>query len=306
MAHGRKSKTNVRFVIKMNFSPLQKLISTIILALLIMGTAAKLYGMLVANITAMNEKNSMLENKIANSEEDQRHAHTLSVLFESRKDAIERIKQIFVNRERPVAFLDDLTSLGNNTGNKIALDYLENESTEALLSFRLTVEGTEGTIIKFLRILELSPYSVAIQELNWEKLNEENVSRNAPPVPPIRLTLRLTVAVRTRFRSRSLHLVQYLIPPSAPLRTGSDPLLLLEKREVMSLCSKPSNAAAKSRQLLGRGPAPGRDQGRGWAEGGEPRLGSPEPNSGMTSSFASGAGQRHVRRRRRRGGVRCG
>lgn len=110
-----------------------------------------------------------------------------------RADDIKRINKFFIEKDRPLDFIEAIESLGRTTQTTLAIDAggMSKESDD--FTFRLAIDGEQKNTLKFLSLLEQMPYTVRISSLAVSNL-EGN-----PQNPEMRRTrLSLTIKARTK------------------------------------------------------------------------------------------------------------
>lgn len=139
---------------------------------------------------------------IADSVHDRETARSAASLVRARAGDLNRIRNFFVDREHPVAFVEALERVAMNTDTTLVLDVDEGSSAKDTLLFRLTVEGDRAGVIRYVRVLEAMPYVMQVDEMLLEKVSPESyrarVSSGRTPdgrVPTTRLLL--TILVKT-------------------------------------------------------------------------------------------------------------
>lgn len=173
----------------------KKLILTIFVASLFIIASGLLFAWLVIHVQTVTQGLKEVETEIATHEANRTSARKAEVSLEENKDIVARINNTLINHDRPIDFLEELTNLGKNTGNKIVLDYLEQESSADSLVFRITIDGTKASVLNYLTILELTPYVITIENINWLDMTEENTG--APTTSKADTRLLFTLRVKT-------------------------------------------------------------------------------------------------------------
>lgn len=128
-------------------------------------------------------------------EEDQVAARTLAKVVGERTADIGRLKAFFVDRQEPVAFIEQLEDLGRATHTSVSLSLPSSSGStdNGVLSFRITVDGSPDNLVTYVKLLGLLPYNVALHDLAFQKL-EEGQGIVGAPTGSHRLTLLISVA----------------------------------------------------------------------------------------------------------------
>lgn len=180
------------------FSIFRKFVITAALAVFGVGFCAGVFWWLSSSVRAGIESLRTIGEKITALEDGRRSARSSASLFEERKTDIERIRNFSPNRERPVELIEELESLGHSTGNAITLDFDEARSkANGRLVFRLTVEGSEREPREYLKLLELMPYEIRVEDLAFQQIALQSSSASqtkaASSIPTHRLILVISV-----------------------------------------------------------------------------------------------------------------
>lgn len=139
-------------------------------AAVLIGALASLYIYLVADVGTAAASLESLVAKIHSEEENQRQARVLRGVLEDRAGEVARARSFFVVKSEPVAFIEFLEGLAHKTNNVLVIDprAVPNDPNLHLL---LGIDGTEKSALQYLSLLELAPYDIHIEDLNFQKLN---------------------------------------------------------------------------------------------------------------------------------------
>jgi len=136
-----------------------------------------------------------IQGKIDGLFEERRQSRTLEAILVKYRDDIRRIEEVFVDRARPVAFIEAIEELASKTGNAIAIEVNEPGSEKRALSFRITLEGERDNLLTYIRLLENLPYKIETTEMFFQK-DVADFASVPKPRPPARLLL--SFLVRTK------------------------------------------------------------------------------------------------------------
>lgn len=155
----------------MKLNPTQKFIAAVALSVLGIGLSGGIFWRLSSAVRGGTEMLQKIESKIAALESERKNARSFEVLLEERSDQFARIRRFSPSREQPVEFIEGLEALARDTKNLISLDFDEGRSKKNTeLIFRLTVEGDETSPRKFLKLLELLPYEIRMEDLVFQQI----------------------------------------------------------------------------------------------------------------------------------------
>lgn len=166
----------------------QKFVLTIIISVLFVAVFGWAY---LSMITALGRADSNLaevEAQIASLENERRQARNMDRLVEERGTDLKRIESFFVDHEHPLEFIEKLENLAKITGSQIALG-VEGQNSAGQLTFRVTLDGLEQNIGRYLKLFELLPYESKIEELTLQKISGTGVAKTGGAEPDTRLTM---------------------------------------------------------------------------------------------------------------------
>lgn len=177
----------------MRFSPRQKLTVMSFASLSAVLALTLIFGALAGRVLASRNKLAEIQASIHMREERRAGAKTLAATLGARQADIARIRSFFIDPVRPLGFIEALEELGRRTDTAVAIDVNEQKRDAAHLGFRITLEGTEESLITMARLIELLPYDVSMEEFMFQRLSPDAAGQIPAPV-------RLFVGVRVRTR----------------------------------------------------------------------------------------------------------
>lgn len=149
------------------------IINTIIALVFVLAVALVYLGLL--NYVKNSRDNlEVIDAKIASLEKERRAVRIETMLLAERTADLKRIREFFVNRETPLPFIEALETLAKNTQNRVALDFAEEESSNDTLAFRLTIEGSKFSALRYLSLLEIMLYDIEIKDLTFQKIPSQS------------------------------------------------------------------------------------------------------------------------------------
>lgn len=111
------------------------------------------------------------------AEHERKAVRLAEATIAAREEDLGRINRVFISKEKPVEFVEDLESLAKASGNLFVIDLDENKSAEGKdLFFRLAVDGNQASVTRYLKALEFMPYKISIKELNFQKIDSDKSS----------------------------------------------------------------------------------------------------------------------------------
>lgn len=87
---------------------------------------------------------------------------------------IERMKRASFNKEHPLEFIETLENIARLSGGLVEITPVEDKNS--LNIFLVSAVGNFPNIFKFLKLLEVMPYEIFIEEANFEKNSSESSS----------------------------------------------------------------------------------------------------------------------------------
>ena len=180
----------------MRLTSLHKLILTTSIAVISIAILAGFFWRLADLIDDVRLEIAQANSRIANLEEQRKHAVLFARLTDERPDDFGRIVGYFVDPPNPVTFIEALEGLAKRTNNQIKLDVGSATVSEDELIFNVLVEGTKESVLKYLRLVELLSYELRVENFDFKSL--------APQTQPVagsgsRAELQITVRVKTLF-----------------------------------------------------------------------------------------------------------
>ena len=118
-----------------------------------------------------------IQTKILFTEQERKAIRLAQITKDEYESDLKRISRIFVNKDQPIELVEDLESLAKASGNLFVIDLDENKSAEGKnLFFRIAVDGTQASVMRYLRALELMPYKISVSEMVFQKVDSEKAT----------------------------------------------------------------------------------------------------------------------------------
>ena len=182
----------------MKLSPKQKLIFTSGISLAVMAILAWTFFYLAYGVINARSSAGIIMERIAKVEAEIAQARTFKGILKDRGDDIAYIEKLFVDRERPVELIERLESTASSTRAALLIDLDARSADEEFLALRLTLEGSNQSILKYLSLLELLPYEIKIDEIAFQRSgNEQPKIVGSGPAGARTSRLLLSIGVRT-------------------------------------------------------------------------------------------------------------
>lgn len=152
----------------MQLTPVKKNIAVIAVCFFAFGASVGVFAWLAQSVAREVGRREAIVARIAELAGERAGVRAVSLLSEERAADLERIRKFYVSRSEPVAFVEALEAAAKNTGNRITLAVDDGAHAGANLVFRATLDGTQGSVIRFVRALEHLPYLVHAQEISFQ------------------------------------------------------------------------------------------------------------------------------------------
>ena len=175
----------------MRLTPQQKLIAASAGAVLVLGVCAGGFWFIASGVGEDEAVRAGIQGRLDALAEDRGRAQASNALRAGRQEDRARILGFFVDRAHPIAFLQMLERLGRTTGATVAIDVDDGAGDEQHLGFRVIVEGGEQNAVRYMRLLEHSPYAIVVSDISEEKKSPDAASSSGSPD-------RLVVSLRVR------------------------------------------------------------------------------------------------------------
>lgn len=132
-------------------------------------------------------------------EDDREAARQISAVLENNEIAVERMQKFPVNAQKPLEFIETLEDLARSTGSTAALDLdSQKKSKTDELTLRVTVEGTRSGILTYIKLLELLPHIIHIDEINYQTVTDSRPAANSGAHGTGGNRLLITLSVKTQ------------------------------------------------------------------------------------------------------------
>ena len=133
-----------------------------------------------------------IRQKIDTLAEDRQRARASETLLTERESDISRISAFFLDRSNPIAFIEAVERAAEKTGATITLDIDEQAGGDNALRFRLALEGGENVLYDFVRVLELLPYKIEIQDMLFQNVSSESTPSQGRSLARLLLSVDVT------------------------------------------------------------------------------------------------------------------
>ena len=178
-------------------SPRQNLMFTSLLALIPLGAFIWVYVFMAVAVSRADASLKEIGGKIAALEEDRRRVRILEKIMEERRSDFAKINAFLVSHDRPVGLIEQVEDLAKRTHNAVALAVEGQVNNTPELGFRITVDGSEESVARYLKLFELLSYAIRVEDMVFQRLSGGEVS--VLPSAGTALT-RLTLVVKVKSR----------------------------------------------------------------------------------------------------------
>ena len=173
---------------------------TVFIAACAVAGAAMLFIILAGRIESSQTALIDLESRIANGDEARAEAASSRGALALRVESLDRVSRFFLGPDRPVGFIETLEGLARRTRTTAAIDIDEANSTPLVYTFRLTVEGSDTAVLRYLDLVLLLPYEVrvddaALQHVQPGDIRSGTVAGQTTPTARLGLTFKVRRAI---------------------------------------------------------------------------------------------------------------
>ncbi len=176
-----------------------KLLITLSGSLLVLFALGWVFWSMYRGAENLRDELNAWEAKTVAAENERESARLTHLLEEENSPAVERIKSFFVDRTQPLKLVEELENAAKLSKNDFSINLDENLSKGEDMFFRLTVVGNEASIKKYLKLLELAPYHLKIEEFIFQKMEAEtNAPSRSGLFNPARATHRLILLISVK------------------------------------------------------------------------------------------------------------
>lgn len=169
----------------------KNLIVTIFFSSLFVLLSGWVFVWLVLQVWSVSFDIQVAKSKAAALELERKEVRSMNMLFEERREAIERFSKFFVNYREPVEFIETLEDLARKTGNILSIDLALGSPGLKELPLRLNIEGSEKNVLRYLKLLELLPYQILVEDIGFQNI------LSTPGVSLVSHRLQLSIRVST-------------------------------------------------------------------------------------------------------------
>ena len=149
---------------------------------------------LYQNVNRIRTENFNIRQSIASLEAENNSIRDFQAIRTSRQADIERINKFFIEKERPLNFIEAMESLGRSTRIRMSLDAAGQPDKGNSFTFRILAEGERSNIFRLISLIEKMPYYITVNSFS---LNQ--AANLGPAGSEIKNTvLSMTISVRTK------------------------------------------------------------------------------------------------------------
>lgn len=136
--------------------------------------------------------------EIGTREMARRNARALAQILAARERDIERVQSFFIDRDRPVEFVETLERLATTAGVALEISVDEGVGRDTPLVFRLSVKGARVRVLQYLGLIETVPHAVRVAAFQYqsEVSREDAAGQDSGNVPAV-LSILLEVESQT-------------------------------------------------------------------------------------------------------------
>jgi hypothetical protein len=149
----------------------KKFITTIILVVLLNGTALTGWLYLFSNFKKQNNFIKEEQQKILVNDKKLENSNSLKALMNEITDEKQKIDSAFLDKESIINFIENLESIAGKTGASIKIGNINIDNQEKKsLSFQFNLTGNFNQLFHYLILMEKLPYLINIERMDFKKL----------------------------------------------------------------------------------------------------------------------------------------
>lgn len=174
-------------------SPKQRSILTIAVSLLFIFLSGAATAFLYRETRTVKTEIQTIREEIFTLEAENGMIREFQTIRAKRAEEMTRIHAFFIDKDRPLAFIEALESLGRQTKTSLAIDAGGASKDPKYFTFRLSLEGSREDTLAFTALLERMPYEILIRSFT---LSSSEGAAESPGAPRTRLLL--TISAKTK------------------------------------------------------------------------------------------------------------
>ena len=154
-----------------------KIFATSLVSLLVLTSLVWSFWKLNSLAVSLRAKLNEIHAEVFFNEHERKAIRLAEATIKEHQEDLARINKIFINKEKPVEFVEDLESLAKISGNLFVIDLDETKSAEGKdLFFRLAVDGNQASVTRYLKALELMPYKMSVKEAAFQRIDSDKAT----------------------------------------------------------------------------------------------------------------------------------
>ncbi len=107
--------------------------------------------------------------QIISGEKNFDHVAKIADLIKSRKSDISHIRNIMIDRARPLVFIETMERISHLTNTKIVLSIDEKKGGNDALFFSVAIEGNQQNVRTMIALMMNLPYDIAIDTMTFQR-----------------------------------------------------------------------------------------------------------------------------------------
>ena len=153
----------------LHLTTLQKFTGTIVTWVFVLAALSYAFFYISDRIAQTRLELAQIESNIIQIEIDRRLALVTEQTLKNHTQDVERMRNFFVDRHAPIAFIERIEDIARQTENTISLLAEEGKSNAETLYFRVTVSGTDTSVRNMLRMIIALPFDISIDSVAYER-----------------------------------------------------------------------------------------------------------------------------------------
>lgn len=148
---------------------LRKIATTYVIAGLLLLSSVAVLVLISRGLQQSRERIIQTASQAAALEEERKLARLAEDIFDGYNSEISRIERFLVKKDAPVDFIEELEGLARSTGTSLLISSAGGSTLGGFLPLRLEIKGGGDGVLRFLKLLELMPHDIRVEEINWNK-----------------------------------------------------------------------------------------------------------------------------------------
>lgn len=170
-------------------------------AILSLALAGFIFGIWLETKYIITQANKISKNReeLSNIQKQREELRLSSYFLKENHSAIQELLAFFVDPKQPIAFIKTLEKLALLTNTKISIPTASKNKQENILNFSIALEGEKNNVLQYLKLLELLPYDISINDISINRISPVEFRAKYNPEGRISgATMQISITVGSR------------------------------------------------------------------------------------------------------------